>query len=248
MRAVFFDLDGTLVSLPDDFAGLFEAALADHGVRADAERREHYFEAFFDHLEACRGDPYRAAMADLCAAFDLDPDPAALAEAYVEREAAATDLRPGVREALDALAGESSGAAAAGSSSAGEAEPSDSTADTALGVLTNGGADAQRRKLAHHGIADYFDAVVVSGAVGASKPDDAIFAAATDALPADDHVFVADDLERDVLPAQREGFTGVYVAEDDGAKEANGEREEDGAMRADFTVSSLRDVPGLLGR
>ena len=223
MRAVFFDLDGTLVELPDDFAGLFETALADHDVRADEDCHEHYLEAFFDYLGECHSDPYRAAMADLRAEFDLGPSAETLAETYTRREAAATVLRPGASEALDALGAGDSG----------------DTADTVLGVLTNGGARAQHRKLEYHGIADAFDAVVVSGAVGAAKPDAEIFAAAKEAIPADEYVFVADDLERDVLPAQEAGFMGVYVPEDD--------REAKDASNADETVESLRAVPDSLG-
>ncbi|UPV73064.1 HAD family hydrolase [Halorussus limi] len=226
MRAVFFDLDGTLVSLPDDFAGVFEAALAALGVRADAERHEYFTESFFDSLDECRPDPYRAAMADLRTEFDLDPSAEALAERYVEREAAATALRPGAREALDSLAA---------------TEADGSAAEVALGVLTNGGARGQRRKLAVHGLADYFDAVVVSAEVGAAKPDPEIFAAARDAVPADEYAFVADDLDRDVRPARRAGFTGVYVTE-------NGEPEPvagDSAEGPDAVVGSLREVPAL---
>ena len=223
MRAVFFDLDGTLVGLPDDFAALFESALRDHDVRANEERHEYYLDALFDYLDECHAEPYRAAMADLCDEFDLDPSAESLAETYTEREAAATTLGPGVREALDALAA-----------------PDAATPDTVLGVLTNGGARCQHRKLEHHGIADYFDAVVVSGAVGAGKPDTEIFAAAKDAVPADQYVFVADDLERDVLPAQEVGFTGIYLV-DEGDFDGNREYEQ-----ADETISSLREVPDVL--
>jgi HAD superfamily hydrolase (TIGR01509 family) len=223
MRAVFFDLDGTLVELPDNFAGLFEAALREHDVRADEDRHEHYLEAFFDYLGECHSDPYRAAMADLRAEFDLGPSAETLAETYTRREAAATALRPGASEALDALGAGDSG----------------DTADTVLGVLTNGGARTQHRKLEYHGIADAFDAVVVSGAVGAAKPDAEIFAAAKEAIPADEYVFVADDLERDVLPAQEAGFTGVYVPK-------NWEQGTESAD-ADATLGSLHQLPDLLG-
>ncbi|WP_135825473.1 HAD family hydrolase [Halorussus ruber] len=220
MQAVFFDLDGTLVDLPEDFAAVFEQALRDHDLRADAERHEWFTEALLDHLGECRGDPYRAAMADFCAEFGLDAPPEELAESYVEREVAATALRPGVREALDALRSSS----------------------VALGVLTNGGSRAQRRKLARHDIADEFEAVVVSGDVGAGKPDAEIFGAAREAIPADEHVFVADDLERDVLPSREAGFTGVYLSEAEESEELG-----DATGRADGVASSLRELPALLG-
>jgi len=222
VKAVFFDLDGTLVALPDDFAALFEEALSDHGVRADAERHEHFTEAFFDYLDDCHAEPYRAAMGDLREEFSLDASADELAESYAAREAAATELRPGAREALDALAG-------------GERPVS-------LGVLTNGGGRGQRRKLAVHGLADYFEAVVVSAEVGAGKPDPEVFAAARDAIPADEYVFVADDLDRDVRPAQRAGFTGVYVCERGGEGET---ASADAPTGPDHRVESLRETPAL---
>ena len=212
MQAIHFDLDGTLVEFSGDFGALFEHALAAHGVAATDEHTEYYHEAFFEHFGDCHPEPYRAGMADLREAFDLDPTGAELADSYVEREVELTDVRDGVRETLSAL-------------------------DAPLGVLTNGAGRAQRAKLDACGLADYFDAVVVSGAVGAAKPDAEIYAAAAEALPAEDHVFVADDLERDVLPAQEAGFTGVYLAD--------GER-ADGAERADAVIESVRDVPAVL--
>ena len=223
MRAVFFDLDGTLVELPDDFAAVFESALRECGVAADAQRHERYLDAFFGYLDECHPEPYRMAMADLREACNLDPSAEALADAYAERETAATRLRPGAREVLDAL---------------------DSRTSDALGVLTNGAARVQRRKLAHHGIADYFDAVVVSGDAGAGKPAPEIFATATETVPADEYVFVADDLERDVLPAQEVGFAGVHLADGGGEAGDGGGDADDG--EADETVASLREVPDLL--
>ena len=216
MRAVHFDLDGTLVELSTDYGDVFEAALADVGVDAAAEHAEHYTNAFRGYFVECHPNPYRPAMADLREAFDLQPTVEELADALVARELAATELRPGVREVLDAL----------------------DAPDCSLGVLTNGVKDVQRGKLARNDIADRFDAIVVSGAVGAAKPEPEIFAAAEEALPADERVFVADDLERDVVPAQQAGFTGVYLADADDDECVND--------RADHAVSSLGEVPTVL--
>jgi len=219
MRAVFFDLDGTLVGLPDDFEAVFESALSDAGVDSGPDYYDRYLDDLFGHLDDCHPEPYRAAMADLCAEFGLVADFETLAEAYVEREVAATEPQPGVRGALDALDGP----------------------DCALGVLTNGADAAQRRKLAHHDLDSYFDAVVVSGEVGAGKPDPEIFAAAKAEISADEYVFVADDPERDVVPAQNAGFTGVYLAQGDDPDDA------DLADRPDATVESLDEIPRLFG-
>ncbi|USZ69066.1 HAD family hydrolase [Halorussus salilacus] len=213
MRAVFFDLDGTLVELPDDFEAVFEAALSDAGVSPDPEYHDHFVEILFEHLDDCHPEPYRAAMADLCAEFDIVPDFEELAAAYVDREVGATELAAGAREALDAL-------------------------DCQLGVVTNGATGVQRPKLAHHDLEEYFDAVVVSGDVGASKPDPEIFAAARESIPADEYAFVADDLERDVVPAQGAGFTGVHLVDGDASADRDG--------RADATVASLGEVPDVL--
>jgi FMN phosphatase YigB (HAD superfamily) len=235
MQAVFFDLDGTLVALPDDFGEVFEETLSDHGVRADPERHEYFTEAFFDCLSDCHPDPYRAAMADLREEFDLSSPADELAESYAEREAAATELRPGARDVLDALSGGDSADSAAADSTDGPTDPA-----VALGVLTNGGARGQRRKLAVHGLADYFEAVVVSAEIGAAKPDPDIFVAARNAIPADEYVFVADDVARDVVPAQRAGFTGVYVGERGRESET---ASADDVGRPDHCVESLPEVP-----
>ncbi|WP_158057696.1 HAD family hydrolase [Halorussus halophilus] len=212
MQAIHFDLDGTLVALPDDYRALFDRALAAYDIEATDEQHECYTESFFEYFGDCHPEPYRAGMTELRESFDLDPTGAQLAERYCEQEVAATDVRAGVRETLDQL-------------------------DAPLGVLTNGAERTQSAKLEAGNIAEYFDSVVVSGGVGAAKPDAAIFETARESLSADEHVFVADDLERDVLPAQEVGFTGVYLADGE---------PENRAERADATITSIRDVPGVL--
>ena len=53
-----------------------------------------------------------------------------------------------------------------------------------LAILTNGTPSLQREKIAGSGLAHYFDAVTVAGAVGVGKPDARAFAAALEAAGA----------------------------------------------------------------
>jgi putative hydrolase of the HAD superfamily len=83
-----------------------------------------------------------------------------------------------------------------------------------LGLLTNGPADIQRLKFEGTGLADCFDAVVISGEVGIGKPDPAVFMDALDRLGAtpDSTVMIGDSWERDVLGALGAGMSAVWVA------------------------------------
>lgn len=82
-----------------------------------------------------------------------------------------------------------------------------------LGVITNNDGPHQRRKLAMVGLHDAFDAVAISGEVGAGKPDPAIFAHACATLgvaPAA-AVHVGDGLDADALGALGAGLRGVWL-------------------------------------
>jgi putative hydrolase of the HAD superfamily len=83
-----------------------------------------------------------------------------------------------------------------------------------IGLLTNGPSDIQRHKFEGTGLADCFDAVVISGEVGIGKPDGAIFADVLDRLgtTAPTTVMVGDSWERDVVGALGVGMTAVWVA------------------------------------
>jgi putative hydrolase of the HAD superfamily len=87
-----------------------------------------------------------------------------------------------------------------------------------LGVVTNGMEDHQRAKLAAAGLTEFFDAVVTSAAVGASKPDPRIFHAALERLACgpDEAVMVGDNPLRDVAGAQQAGLRGVWIDRDGG--------------------------------
>ena len=81
----------------------------------------------------------------------------------------------------------------------------------ALAVVSNGGSDNQRRKMAQAGLV--FEAVFISGEVGFEKPDPRIFQAAMRELgvSAGEAMMVGDDWERDVVGAIGVGLRTCWV-------------------------------------
>jgi putative hydrolase of the HAD superfamily len=103
---------------------------------------------------------------------------------------AAWSLFPDVRECLDQL----------GSSHS-------------LGVISNGDAQQQRRKLAQTGIADRFACILISEECGHAKPSKEIFlrACAIARVPAANAVYVGDRYDVDAQGARAAGLTGVWL-------------------------------------
>jgi putative hydrolase of the HAD superfamily len=82
-----------------------------------------------------------------------------------------------------------------------------------LALLTNGGADWQRAKIAKFDLARHFDCILIEGECGFGKPDERIYRLALGALEAEpaDAWMVGDNLEWDVAAAQRAGLRGIWI-------------------------------------
>ena len=82
-----------------------------------------------------------------------------------------------------------------------------------LGLVSNGNARAQQRKIGALGIAPYFDAMIISGAVGLRKPDPRIFRLGLRAVDAEaaECWFVGDHPLNDILGARAAGLVAVWV-------------------------------------
>ena len=106
-----------------------------------------------------------------------------------------------------------------------------------LALVTNGASCLQREKLAGSGLADRFDAVVVSGDLGVGKPDASVFRHALSLLGAraDAAVMVGDSLDRDVEGARAAGLRGVWI-------NRTGLPQPDGVT----AITTLADLPALL--
>ena len=83
-----------------------------------------------------------------------------------------------------------------------------------LGMVTNGIPDVQRTKIEATGMADRFDAIVISGEVGQGKPEAAIYHQALQLMGAvaDETIMVGDNYRRDVLGPQELGIRGVWIS------------------------------------
>jgi putative hydrolase of the HAD superfamily len=189
VSAVVFDFDYTL-TVPDRPRQevLDEATEA---VGAPKLSREDYLEAHARHLDSDTREPIFAELLP----EDSNVEPAALADAYREK----------VADSLVAVEGVSGLLA-------------DLREDYALGLLTNGPADAQQAKLDRFDWVDCFDVIVITGEIEAGKPDERAFRAVLDDLdvaPAE-AVYVGDDPEADVEGAKKAGMYAVQVVFDDG--------------------------------
>lgn len=81
------------------------------------------------------------------------------------------------------------------------------------GIVTNGGVVAQSAKIDNGGLRTAVDAVVISDAFGAKKPDPAIFLSVIDTLglAAAQSWFVGDDPRADVWGAKQVGLRACWV-------------------------------------
>jgi len=190
IRAVLFDLDGTLYDRDRLATDLFHAQYAAfahelHGIAHERFLRDAV--AMDDHGYGVKEDGYRA----LVQSWGLD---AALADRLISHFWASYDahfdLSDDVRQTLAELR----------------------RRGLKLGVVTNGPSAMQRRKLAVLGIEHVFDAILVSGEEGVRKPDAEIFrrALARCGVAAHEALFVGDHPVADVEGAHRAGLRAVW--------------------------------------
>ncbi|WP_406688982.1 HAD family hydrolase [Saccharopolyspora sp. ID03-671] len=121
-----------------------------------------------------------------------------------------------------------------------------------LAAVTNAPGAYQRKKLAAVGLADAFDAVVISGEIGIAKPDPRIFHTACErlGLQPSEVAHVGDRLSTDARGATRAGLRGIWLNRDQipaprtrGADTHDADTHDAGEVA---TIAGLRELPELL--
>jgi putative hydrolase of the HAD superfamily len=190
IKAVLFDLDGTLYDRDSLAVALFYGQYAAFATELRGVSRERFLRdvhAMDDHGHGVKETGYP----ELVQTWGLE---AALAERLLTHFWANFDrhcrLDATTRDTLDELR----------------------RRGMKLGVVTNGPSAMQRHKLALLGLEHAFDAVVVSGEEGVRKPDEEIFrrALARCGVAAHEAVFVGDHPVADIEGAHRAGLHAVW--------------------------------------
>lgn len=178
-RAIFLDLDGTLLQLQrayDELLAETFSAVEGDAPQAWIEQYNDTFAALFGRVEPA---PVRRAFASI----DACTEPELLAAELHRRETAACKPPDGTHDTLERLA-----------------------ETHVLGVLTNGMPDWQRHKLREYDLDQYVEATVTSYEAGAHKPDQAPYRLAEQRVPAQHYAMVGDSAT-DTEGAENAGWT-----------------------------------------
>ena len=110
-----------------------------------------------------------------------------------------------------------------------------------LGIVSNFAIpECVTKLLQRHGLAGFFDVVVVSGAVNKRKPSMEIFKHALEALgvKAEEAVFVGDTVDADVQGPKAAGMRTIYI-------ERRPQKEAETAC-PDQTIKNLKQLPNAI--
>ncbi len=200
IRAVTFDVAGTLLVPHPSVGELYARALQKFGGRAEPDEIQQRFGRAFKQVNAGpRGgildrpgwhEIVELTFAGLCPPEKVDDLFEALWEGFARAES--WRVLPGTRELLTALRGH----------------------DYKLGILSNND-ERLRRLLAALQLDATFDALILSAEVGAGKPDRAMFEAAEQALGEEpEHLLhIGDTPHEDIAGALAAGWRAIQIGE-----------------------------------
>jgi putative hydrolase of the HAD superfamily len=192
IKAICFDLDGTLVDYHGDFRNWLLQGATKLGVPQPLLEKfmaatSQYTRSLADSLEITK-----AALADIGMASPHDLEQ--LSKEGAQRYAADIQFTDSAERLLEFLR----------------------QRNVPLAVITNGPADMQRAALQKVEIETYFKAVLVSGELGIRKPDARIFQTACEGLLVQPEycLMAGDNLTADVEGAKSIGMQAVWISKE----------------------------------
>ena len=230
-KAILFDLDDTILAYDVVAEDVWRAVCERFAARLDGVETTEVVRAIQDHRKWYWGDPerHRRARLNLAVArrevvegafHSLGIDAPGLAmeigESYrVEREQAVRPF-PGALDTLRRI----------------------QSAGVRLSLVTNGSGVHQRSKVERHGLAPFFDPIIIEGEFGIGKPDERVYLHALDQLDAlpTEAWMVGDNLEWEVAAPQRLGIFGIWV------DSTGGGLPESSTVRPDRIIRSLPEL------
>ena len=222
-RTLLFDLDHTLFDSDACEIAAFEETLRIVGVDEPLQHHETYVEInkplwhSVERGEITPEDVRVTRFERLIAEIGIDADPAHMAERFEAGLGANGDLYQGAREILEKL-----------------------NQQATLALITNGLSQVQRARVERLSIETYFDAIVISHEIGASKPGREIFEATFRALgspPKDTALIVGDSLTSDIRGGVNYGIATCWY-------NPEGKTAEPGAG-VDHEITELEDLPAI---
>lgn len=231
IRAIFFDLDDTLLNDTEASERCAEQVArelgGDLGI-APEDLGAAYIDAaieFWENLEpggprppgsGIRRSMWRRALRKCGVADDALAD--RMAQRYDEMRIGYVELYPEVVPVLSDLRGRYH-----------------------LAIITNGYRETHAAKIARLELNRFFDNLVLAGEVELVKPDPAIFRHAMESagVGAGESVMVGDRFNRDVAGAHSAGMRAIWV-------NVRNERVPDGARPPEATISSIGELPRAL--
>jgi len=112
-----------------------------------------------------------------------------------------------------------------------------------LAIITNGFAETHEKKIEHLGLVKFFDNVILAGEMDLIKPDPAVFRHAMEVADVgpEESVMVGDRYNRDILGAHAAGMRAILIKVWD-------EPIPNGARPPEATIDSIGELPQALAQ
>lgn len=221
---VLFDLDHTLLDSDESERLAFEETMRSVGVGEPSDHLATYQEinvGLWKQVEASELSPNEVKwlrFERLLAEVEVDADPIETSETYASALGTHGQLYAGARELLEQLGQRA-----------------------ALGLITNGIGEVQRARIERLQLNTHFSAIAISGELGISKPDPAIFdviLADLGSPTASDAIIVGDSLTSDIAGGLNAGIATCWYNRSGGTS---------GNVNPTFEVTSLDQIVPAIG-